>query len=121
MPPEVEYPQHLRQNSRNRLAFTATAGIELLTAPYPCDRLEKLVQHRALSIHSDLRVFEREDPYPAGYPRHAQFTNLRSRTLLTKPSIRNIDKILEPPALISGSGMPVTGIRPTTIPTLTST
>ena len=45
-----------------------------------------------------------------------QFTNLRSRTLFTNPSIRKIDQVFEPPALISGSGIPVTGILPTTIP-----
>jgi len=50
-----------------------------------------------------------------------QFTKRRRRTLLTRPSIRNIDNILEPPALISGRGIPVTGMRPTTIPTLTRT
>jgi hypothetical protein len=48
-------------------------------------------------------------------------TNLRSRTLLTSPSIMKFDNTLEPPALIKGSGIPVTGIRPTTIPTFTST
>jgi hypothetical protein len=51
----------------------------------------------------------------------AQFTNRRSRTLFTSPSIKNIATIFDPPELISGSGMPVTGIRPTTIPTFTST
>ena len=50
-----------------------------------------------------------------------QFTNRRSRTLFTSPSIKKIDRILDPPALISGSGTPVTGILPTTIPTFTNT
>lgn len=50
-----------------------------------------------------------------------QFTKRRNRTLFTSPSIRNIDNMLDPPALISGKGMPVTGMRPTTIPTFTRT
>jgi len=50
-----------------------------------------------------------------------QFKNRRSLTLFTRPSIRKTDQVLEPPKLISGSGMPVTGMRPTTIPTFTST
>jgi hypothetical protein len=54
-------------------------------------------------------------------PDHFQFTNRRSRTLFTSPSIKNIATIFEPPELISGRGMPVTGIRPTTIPTFTNT
>lgn len=49
-----------------------------------------------------------------------QFTNRRSRTLFTSPSIRNTEKIFEPPELINGRGIPVTGIRPTTIPTFTN-
>jgi hypothetical protein len=51
----------------------------------------------------------------------SQFTNLRNLTLFTKPSIRNTDHVLDPPELISGRGIPVIGIRPTTIPTLTNT
>ena len=50
----------------------------------------------------------------------AQFTNRRSRTLFTSPNIKNVDNVFEPPALISGSGMPTTGILPTTIPTFTN-
>ncbi len=57
----------------------------------------------------------------AGRLSATQFTNRRSRTLFTSPSIKNIATIFDPPELISGSGMPVTGIRPTTIPTFTST
>jgi hypothetical protein len=49
-----------------------------------------------------------------------QLTNRRSRTLFTSPSIKNIATIFDPPELISGSGMPVTGILPTTIPTFTN-
>ena len=49
-----------------------------------------------------------------------QLTNRRSRTMFTSPSIRNVDKVLDPPELISGNGMPVTGILPTTIPTFTN-
>ena len=51
--------------------------------------------------------------------RTPQFKNRQSRTLLTSPSIINIDNVFEPPALIRGSGMPTTGIRPMTIPTFT--
>ena len=50
----------------------------------------------------------------------AQFTNRRSRTLFTSPNIKNVDNVFEPPALISGSGMPTTGILPITIPTFTN-
>jgi len=50
----------------------------------------------------------------------AQFTKRRSRTLFTSPNIKNVDNVFEPPALISGSGMPTTGILPTTIPTFTN-
>jgi hypothetical protein len=50
-----------------------------------------------------------------------QFTNLRNLTPFTKPSIRKIDQVLDPPELIRGSGIPVIGIFPTTIPTFTST
>lgn len=50
-----------------------------------------------------------------------QFTNRLRRTLFTSPSIKKLDKILDPPALISGRVMPVTGIRPTTMPAFTST
>ena len=50
-----------------------------------------------------------------------QFTKRRRRTLLTSPNIINVESVLEPPALISGRGIPVTGIRPITIPTFTST
>ena len=57
----------------------------------------------------------------AGRLSATQFTNRRSRTLFTSPSIKNIATIFDPPELISGSGMPVTGIRPTTIPTFTNT
>jgi hypothetical protein len=57
----------------------------------------------------------------AGRLSATQFTNRRSRTLFTSPSIKNIATIFDPPELISGSGMPVTGIRPTTIPTFTKT
>ena len=51
----------------------------------------------------------------------AQFTNLRNLTLFTNPSIRKTDHVFDPPELIRGSGIPAIGIRPTTIPTLTST
>ena len=50
-----------------------------------------------------------------------QFTNLLNLTLLTRPSIRNTDQVFEPPELINGSGIPVIGIRPITIPTFTNT
>ena len=50
----------------------------------------------------------------------AQFTKRRSRTLFTSPNIKNVDNVFEPPALISGSGMPTTGILPTTIPIFTN-
>src|SRR5262249_27797506 len=50
----------------------------------------------------------------------AQLTKRRSRTLFTRPSIKNVDSVFEPPALIRGRGMPVTGILPTTIPTFTN-
>ena len=50
----------------------------------------------------------------------AQFTKRRSRTLFTNPNIKNVESVFEPPALISGRGMPVTGILPTTIPTFTN-
>src|SRR5581483_10249530 len=53
--------------------------------------------------------------------RPLQFTNRRSRTLFTSPSIKNTATIFDPPELISGSGIPVTGILPTTIPTFTNT
>ena len=49
-----------------------------------------------------------------------QFTKRLSRTLFTSPNIKNVDSVFEPPALISGRGMPVTGILPTTIPTFTN-
>ena len=57
----------------------------------------------------------------AARPIHSiQPINLLRRTLLTSPSIMKFESTLEPPALISGNGMPVTGIRPTTIPTFTN-
>ena len=62
-------------------------------------------------------------PPPAiqdNHTRALQFTKRRNRTLFTSPSIKNTDRRLEPPLLISGKGMPVTGIRPTTIPMFTN-
>jgi hypothetical protein len=50
-----------------------------------------------------------------------QLTNRRSRTLLTSPSIKKNATMFDPPELISGRGIPVTGILPTTIPTFTKT
>jgi hypothetical protein len=58
--------------------------------------------------------------WEAAAPRPLQFTNRRSRTLFTSPSIKKIDKMFDPPALMRGSGIPVTGMRPTTIPTFTN-
>src|SRR5260370_42691694 len=37
-----------------------------------------------------------------------QFTKRRTRTLFTRPSMRKMDNMLEPPALINGRGTPVT-------------
>lgn len=51
--------------------------------------------------------------------RTLQLIKRRSRTLFTSPSIINMDNVFDPPALMKGSGMPVTGIRPITMPTLT--
>ena len=51
----------------------------------------------------------------------SQLTNLLNLTPFTSPSIKKIDHVFEPPELMSGSGIPVTGIRPTTIPTFTNT
>jgi hypothetical protein len=53
--------------------------------------------------------------------KNRQLTNRRSRTLFTSPSIMNTENMFEPPELMSGRGIPVTGIRPTTIPTFTRT
>ena len=50
-----------------------------------------------------------------------QVADRLSLTLLTRPSNKKTDRIFDPPELISGRGIPATGIRPTTIPTLTST
>ena len=50
-----------------------------------------------------------------------QCANLLVLTLFTRPSIRKTDQVFDPPELIRGSGMPVTGIRPTTMPTFTRT
>jgi len=61
------------------------------------------------------------NPLKAGRLSASQFTNRRSRTLFTSPSIKNIATIFDPPELISGRGIPVTGILPTTIPTFTNT
>ena len=38
--------------------------------------------------------------------------------MFTSPSAKKLVQILEPPELIKGSGIPVTGIKPATIPTL---
>jgi hypothetical protein len=40
---------------------------------------------------------------------------------LIRPNIKNTERIFEPPELIRGNGIPVTGILPTTIPTFTNT
>jgi hypothetical protein len=61
------------------------------------------------------------EPAPLSGGAAIQFTNLRNLTPFTKPSIKKIDQVLEPPELISGSGIPVIGIFPTTIPTFTNT
>jgi hypothetical protein len=67
---------------------------------------------------NNLQTFDAQDI--ASYPEVLlQFTNLRSRMLFTSPSSMKFDKIADPPALIKGRGIPVTGIRPTTIPTFT--
>jgi hypothetical protein len=60
-------------------------------------------------------------PPGVAWPAAVQFTKRLRRTLFTSPSIKKFDKTLDPPALISGNGIPVVGIRPTTIPALTST
>lgn len=48
-------------------------------------------------------------------------TERLSLTLFTRPNIKKTESTLDPPELMRGRGMPVTGIRPTTIPTFTST
>lgn len=92
-------PSSLQQHPRRepllprKAPLGATGSGSLLTAPNPKSNLDQ----------------------PA-----RQFTNRRSLTLWTRPSIRKVDSVLEPPALISGSGIPVIGMRPTTIPIFTS-
>jgi hypothetical protein len=81
-------------------------------------RLSASQFNKSRTTQRDAITFTTERAHPALC---AQFTNRRSRTLFTSPSIKNIATIFDPPELISGSGMPVTGIRPTTIPTFTST
>jgi len=47
-----------------------------------------------------------------------QLTNLRSCTLSAKPIAMNVANTEERPALIKGSGTPITGKRPRAMPTL---
>ena len=62
----------------------------------------------------------RLNAFGAPSPYLNQLRNRRSLTLFTSPSIINTENIFEPPELMSGKGIPVTGMRPTTIPTFTS-
>ena len=55
--------------------------------------------------------------WPAG---PAQFTKRLMRMFITMPRARNVNSTDEPPYLNRGRGMPVTGIRPMTMPTLTA-
>ena len=87
----------------------------------PKSRLPKLALHsralcRAGPPRSLLSIHSRKCAIQIPQP-----INLRSRTLLTSPSIMKTEIIFEPPALIRGSGIPDTGTLPTTIPTFTST
>ena len=88
---------------------------------FPKSRLPKLALHsralcRAGPPRSLLSIHSRKCAIQIPQP-----INLRSRTLLTSPSIMKTEIIFEPPALIRGSGIPDTGTLPTTIPTFTST
>src|ERR1039457_4964394 len=49
-----------------------------------------------------------------------QLTNRRMRTFIATPSARNVNNTEDPPYLINGKGIPVTGINPMTIPMLTA-
>ena len=51
----------------------------------------------------------------------AQFTNRRLLTLMAKPIPRKVKSSEDPPWLMSGKGMPVTGRTPIIIPVLTAT
>jgi hypothetical protein len=51
----------------------------------------------------------------------AQFTNRRLLTLMAKPIPRKVKSSEEPPWLMSGKGMPVTGRTPIIIPVLIAT
>jgi hypothetical protein len=47
-----------------------------------------------------------------------QFTNLRSCTLIANPMAMNVASTEESPALIKGKGTPITGRKPSAMPTL---
>ena len=51
----------------------------------------------------------------------AQFTNRRLLTLMAKPIPRKVKSSEDPPWLMSGKGMPVTGRTPIIIPVLIAT
>ena len=115
----------------HRALRSAAAAPQNLVQPKPDYFLPSRARYRPLrliSYDAEERRPGRSDPCFVVGPRPAspfsasrQFTNRRNRTLFTSPSIKNIESVLDPPELINGSGIPVTGIRPTTIPTFTNT
>ena len=91
--------------------YDTVASANALRSELSFGSQQKFVQPEQKPITNKLKHV----PHPA-----AQFTKRRSRTLFTSPSIKKVDSVFEPPALMSGRGMPVTGILPTTIPTFTN-
>jgi len=121
----------LPELTREALNPTAGLGSKIRTRTshgWNRTRLPSIFFSRPSLGQSNLRIAHnaagRDIPHSSASASRAvrsQFTNRRSRTLFTSPSIKNIATISDPPELISGSGIPVTGIRPTTIPTFTKT
>ena len=116
----------------HRALRSAAAAPQNLVQPKPDYFLPSRARYRPLRLTScdaEKRRSGRPDSrrlvvgvrLASPFPASCQFTNRRNRTLFTSPSIKNIESVLDPPELINGSGMPVTGIRPTTIPTFTNT
>src|SRR5947209_7307960 len=112
-----------------RLARETPATL-LLALPYSgrattCDTSTAFHNRRTFSGKSENPCPSQFDPFLLSnrpIPGHTyQFTNLRNLTLFTKPNIRKIDHVFEPPELIKGNGIPVIGILPITIPTFTNT